>query len=152
MITITCPTAATPSRCAHLGWKSWPLFLHARKWNYRRIIIWSVWRSGGSCSTSLLIRWGISGIYPSLSVFTSPLKSLNVLTRVNTDMILDPSIVQSTEKLCRILIVLVSEVSGSVWRDLCACTLSCTVQSCYQGTLLFLYHSTRLSVISSCKL
>ena len=56
--------------------------------------------------------WYLSRIYPSLSVFTSPLKSLNVFTRVNTDMISNPSIVQSTEKFCEILRVLVSEVWG----------------------------------------
>ena len=35
-----------------------------------------------------------------------------MLTKVNTDMISDPSIVQSSEKLCEIFIALVSEVWG----------------------------------------
>ena len=35
-----------------------------------------------------------------------------MLTKVNTDMISDPSIVQSSEKLCEIFIALVSEVGA----------------------------------------
>ena len=49
-----------------------------------------------------------------------------MLTKVNTDMISDPSIVQSSEKLCEIFIALVSEV-GARFEESGMCSLHYTL-------------------------